>query len=371
MIKSTLSLCLALSFLFLFSCDEKTTDEPIKLPTNLTINVEYQGDGLVKATFTADMAVYYKVNFGTPGEAFTKVAGNSATKTFTVKGDFTLTVQAHTTEKDFISGTQIIQMNAAALGLDPNTGYSSPTTYGEYNLVWSDEFSGSELSQVWQIDLGDGCPLVCDWGNNELQYYAKENLTLSEGKLIITAKKENAGTKNYTSGRLNTRGKTSFTYGRVDIRAKLPKGKGFWPGFWMLGENVGEVGWPKSGAIHIMEMIGGPIDKGDATNYGTSYWDNANKTNLSREKSTLPFGNFSDEYHVFSIVWDAQKIVWEVDGVQYHSLVINPSTMDELQKPFYFIFNLAIGGNAPGSPDENTIFPQNMSVDYIRLFQKK
>ncbi len=212
MFKPTFLLCLFLCSLFFLSCNENGPEEPIKLPTNLLIEIEYLGDGLVKANFTADNAVFFKVIFGTPGESMVKVSGNSSTKTYSTRGDFTLTVQAHTTEKDFESGTQVIRMNAAALGLDPNTGYTSPTSYDAYNLVWADEFSGPELSQDWNIDLGDGCPLVCDWGNNELQYYAKENLTISDGKLIITAKKENAGTKNYTSGRLNTRTKNSIHF---------------------------------------------------------------------------------------------------------------------------------------------------------------
>lgn len=369
--KSTSFLCLLLCSIMVFSCFENSADEKIIPPNNLVIEIEYLGDGVVKANFTADKAIFYKVNFGTPGESLIKVNGNTATKTFTTRGDFTLQVQAHTTEKDFIVGTKIIRMNVAALGLDPNTGYSSPTNYDEYNLVWADEFSGSELSPAWKFELGDGCPLICGWGSEELQFYKKENTTLVDGNLIITAKKENVGTRNYTSSRMITQGNRFFTFGRVDIRAKLPKGKGFWPGFWMLGANIDEVGWPKSGAIHIMEMIGGSSDNGDASVYGTTYWDNAGKNEFNREKTKLPFGIFNDEFHVFSIIWDAKKIVWLLDGVQYHSLDITPPAREEFQKPFYFIFNLAVGGREPGSPDQSSIFPQELNVDYIRVFQKK
>jgi len=369
--KSTSILFLLLGSFLVFSCFENSSNEPIILPNNLLIEIEYLGGGVVKANFTAEKAVFYKVNFGTPSESLIKVNGNTATKTFTTRGDFTLLVQAHTTEKDFIAGTKEIRMNIAALGLDPNSGYSSPTNYDEYNLVWADEFSGSELSPDWRFELGDGCPLICGWGSEQLQYYKKENTTLVGGNLVITAKKENVGTSNYTSSRINTFGKRFFTFGRIDIRAKLPKGKGFWPGFSMLGTNIDDVGYPKSGAITIMEMIGGSSANGDATVYGATYWDNADKIQFNREKTKLPFGIFNDEFHVFSIIWDGQKIVWLLDGVQYHSFDITPPAREEFQKPFYFIFNLAVGGREPGSPDESSIFPQEMIVDYIRVFQKK
>lgn len=371
MIKSASFLCLLICSFLVFSCFENTVDEKIILPTNLLIEVEYQGNGMVKANFTADKAVFFKVSFGTPGEVLTKIDGNSATKTFTTKGDFTLSVEAHTTEKNFIVGKQLIRMNAAALGLGPNTGYSSPTNYLDYNLVWADEFSGSELSADWSFELGDGCPTICGWGSEELQYYKKENTTLVDGNLIITARKEDAGTRNYTSSRLVTQNKKFFTFGRVDIRAKLPKGQGFWPGFWMLGANISEVAWPKSGAIHIMEMVGGDTDKKNRTLYATTYWDKGGVNAFSREKTTLPFGIFNDEFHVFSIIWDAKKIVWLLDGVEHHFLDITSPDMDEFQKPFFFIFNTAVGGREPGSPDASSIFPQEMKVDYIRVFQKK
>ncbi len=369
--KSTYFLSLILFWFLASSCSENSVVEPIILPSNLSIEIEYLGDGVVKANFTAEKAVFYKVNFGTPGESLVRVDGNSSSKTFTIKGDFTLQVQAHTTEKDFIEGTKVIRMNVDALGLDPNSGYTSPTSYDEYDSVWADEFSDSKLSAVWNFELGDGCPLTCGWGSEELQYYKNENATLLDGNLIITAKKEIAGTSNYTSSRMTTQGNKFFTFGRVDIRAKLPKGNGFGPALWMMGENISEVGWPKSGAISVAGMVGGSSEKGDATVNGTSYWDNSNKEEFSRGKTTLPFGIFNDEYHVFSIIWDSQKIVWLLDGVQYHSLDITPSVMDEFQKPFFFIFSLSVGGRTLGTPDEGSVFPQKMSVDYIRVFQKK
>lgn len=354
-----------------FSCSESTSEDPVKLPDNLVVALEYLGDGKVKANFTADNAVFFKVNFGTPGETAVRVDGNSATKTYTERGNYQLNVQAHATETDFVVSTQTISMNAEALGLGPNAGYTSPDSYDGYNLVWADEFSGSTLSADWTFELGDGCPDLCGWGNQELEFYKKENTSLQEGNLIITAKKENAGSKSYTSSRLITKGKKSFTYGRIDIRAKLPKGQGMWPALWMLGENITEVGWPKCGEIDIMEMIGGSKFDQDATVHGTVHWDNNGSYANYGGNTKLPFGIFNDEFHVFSIIWDNEKIVWLLDNVQYHVIDIRPAGLDEFHKPFYFILNVAVGGTWPGSPDASTVFPQEMKVDYIRVFQKK
>lgn len=371
MIKSALLVCLLLCSFFIYSCSENTSEDPVILPDNLVIDIEYLGEGKVKANFTADNAAFFKVNFGVPGESLIKVDGNTATKTYTSKGDFTLVVQAHASETDFVVDSKIVNMNSAALGLDANSGYSSPLTYDGYNLAWADEFSGITLSDDWTFELGDGCPDICGWGNDELEYYKKENTALADGKLVIIANKENAGSKNYTSSRLITKGKKFFTYGRVDIRAILPKGQGLWPALWMLGENISEVSWPKCGEIDIMEMVGGSTEDRDRTVHGTVHWDNSGNYANYGGKTKLNFGIFNDEFHVFSIVWDQQKIVWLLDGVQYHVIDITPGGLEEFHKPFYFIFNVAVGGRWPGSPDGTTVFPQQMTVDYIRVFQKK
>jgi len=360
-----------LLIVFSVSCSESASEQPLKLPDNLLVNIELLGNGVVKANFTADDAVFFKVNFGTPGEILQRVEGNSATKTYTERGNFIVVVQAHATETDFVVSSQTITLNAAALGLDPNSGYTSPTNYDGYNLVWADEFSGSTLSQDWTFELGDGCPDLCGWGNQELEFYKKENTRLQNGNLVITAKRENAGSRAYTSSRLITKGKKSFTYGRIDIRAKLPKGQGLWPALWMLGENISEVSWPKCGEIDIMEMIGGSKDNQDGTVHGTVHWDNNGSYANYGGSTELPFGIFNDEFHVFSIDWDPQKIVWKLDGVQYHVIDITPPGLDEFHKPFFFILNVAVGGLWPGSPDVSTVFPQEMQVDYVRVFQKK
>lgn len=367
--KSLLLLLCPLLFIACSNGDE--VDDQIETITNFVLEVEKLGDGEVRATFSADNASFFRVNFGTSGEVPKRVDGNTANFTYTEKGDYNITVYAHTTESNFVVNTKTINMNAASLGLDPDTGYTSPDSYEGFKLVWSDEFNGTTISDDWTFELGDGCPDLCGWGNEELEYYKKENTSLEDGKLVITAKNENAGSKNYTSSRLITKGKQSFTYGRIDIRALLPKGQGLWPALWMLGENIDEVSWPKCGEIDIMEMVGGSTEDRDRTVHGTVHCDNNGSYANYGGSTKLSTGIFNDEYHVFSIIWDQEEIIWLLDGEQYHVIDITPAGLDEFHKPMYFIFNVAVGGIWPGRPDGTTVFPQEMKVDYIRVFQEE
>jgi beta-glucanase (GH16 family) len=357
-------------FIWLTSCSGGSeVDEKIESPSNLKLELQLIGNGEVSATFSATNAAFFKINFGTPGEVNQRVDGNSATYTYKVKGDYTVTLRAYADEQLFVVDSKSITMNAAALGLDANAGFTSPESYSGYKLVWADEFNSATLSDDWIYEIGDGCPSNCGWGNDELEYYKKENTSLADGKLTITAKQESIGDKSYTSSRLITKGKKFYTYGRVDIRAILPKGQGMWPALWMLGENFSEVSWPKCGEIDIMEMIGGSVEDRERTVHGTVHWDNAGNYASYGGKTKLSTGIFNDEYHVFSIVWDKQKIVWLLDNVEYHVIDITPAGLDEFHKPFFFIFNVAVGGRWPGKPDGETKFPQVMKVDYIRVFQ--
>jgi beta-glucanase (GH16 family) len=246
----------------------------------------------------------------------------------------------------------------------PSVGYSTPENYNGMTLVWQDEFEGDKLNfSDWKHEIGGS-----GWGNNELEYYQERNTAVRDGYLVITAEKENVGGKNYTSSRIITQGKKEFQYGRVDIRALLPKGQGIWPALWMLGANVTTVGWPACGEIDIMEMIGGAGK--DNTVHGTAHWDNdGSHASFGGKLSLAPPKVFADEFHVFSIVWTPTAITWYLDDVQYEVIDITPSGLNELQNKFYFIFNVAVGGNWPGNPDATTTFPQRMVVDYIRIFQ--
>ena len=256
---------------------------------------------------------------------------------------------------------------AQTISIIPTKGYTTPTTYANLKLAWSDEFNGTSLNEdFWNYEIGNNN----GWGNNELQYYKKENTTVKDGYLIIQAKNESAGNQIYTSSRLTTQNKYNFKYGRVDIRAALPKGQGIWPALWMLGKNFNTVGWPKCGEIDIMEMVGGSSGVGsDNTTYGTVHWDNAGQYAQYGGNTKLTSGIFNDEFHVFSIVWDSKKIVWYLDDKQFHVIDTTPAGLSEFQEEYFLLVNLAVGGNWPGKPDGTTVLPQHLVVDYIRVFQ--
>lgn len=245
---------------------------------------------------------------------------------------------------------------------EEDDGYSTPTSYPGYTLVWSDEFNETTLNTSdWNYETGNH-----GWGNNELQNYVSgtKNAYISNGKLVIEARQESSGGSSYSSARLTTQGKQSFKYGRIDIRARLPKGQGIWPALWALGESISTVSWPACGEIDIMELIGNE----PAKLYGTVHWDSNGHASYGGN-TTLSSGVFADKSHVFSIVWDDQAITWYLDDVQYCVIDITPVALSEFHDPYFFIFNIAVGGNWPGAPDATTVFPQRMIVDYIRVFQ--
>ncbi len=247
----------------------------------------------------------------------------------------------------------------------PATGYVSPNSYPNLTLTWEEDFSGTSLNRNhWSFETGTGNN---GWGNNELQYYREENTSLQEGHLVITAKKESVGSSQYTSSRLVTMGKKNFRYGRIDVRAALPRGQGLWPAIWMLGTNFSSVGWPASGEIDIMEMVGG--NGRENTVHGTVHWQNQGQHAEFGGSKTRATGTYSDEFHVYSVIWTENQIRWLVNDEVYHTIDTSPAELDEFRKPFFFILNLAVGGNWPGSPSTSTSFPQHFIVDYIRVFQ--
>ncbi len=230
-----------------------------------------------------------------------------------------------------------------------------------YKLVWSDEFSGSSLDQsVWTYETGNNG----GWGNNELEYYTNriQNSSVQNGILTITAAKESYSGYNYTSSRIKTQGKYSVKFGKIEARIKLPYGQGIWPAFWMLGDNINQVGWPSCGELDIMEMIGG--QGREKTVVGSAHWggDYTNTYSLSS-------GILADSFHTFDITWNQKTIAWHIDGKTYSTLDITPTALSAFQKSFFIIFNLAVGGNWPGNPDNTTVFPQTMQVDYVRVYQ--
>ena len=232
-----------------------------------------------------------------------------------------------------------------------------------YQLIWSDEFDGSVLDpSIWTRETGGH-----GWGNNESQFYTNRdtNAYLENGTLVIQALKENYSGKNYTSARLKTQNKQSFLYGKLEARIKVPYGQGIWPAFWMLGDSFSSVGWPACGEIDIMELLGHQPN----IVYGTAHWSN-NGSHASYGGNFLSTGSpFSDDFHTYSIIWDQNKIEWFVDNMKYHTIDITPSELSEFHSNHFFILNIAVGGNWPGFPNETTVFPQKMIVDYVRVYK--
>lgn len=234
---------------------------------------------------------------------------------------------------------------------------AATTTTGTYQLVWSDEFDGTAVNTAnWNFETGGG-----GWGNNEQQYYQAKNATVANGNLVITAKKERVKANAYTSARLTTQNKRQFTYGKMEARIKLPLGQGLWPAFWMLGSNINTVSWPACGETDIMEHI-----NTEPTIYGTIHWDNNGHAQYGGSTTTTPA-----DYHVYSIEWDSSAIKWFVDGVQYHeaNILNNINSTEEFHKPFFFILNLAVGGDWPGQTIDTSKLPASMYVDYVRVYQ--
>jgi beta-glucanase (GH16 family) len=241
----------------------------------------------------------------------------------------------------------------------------TPTPTTSWVLDWSDEFDGTTLDAgKWSEQTGAG-----GWGNNELENYTNrsDNVRLENGMLVIEARHESYQGSAYTSGRITTAGLQERTYGRYEARIKLPAGQGMWPAFWMLGNNIGTVGWPACGEIDIMENIG----KTPATVYGTLHGPGYSGANGLQNKYTLASGNFYDAFHIYAVEWEPGEIRWYLDGTLYHratpALVSGTWVFDH---PFSVILNLAVGGDWPGNPDATTVFPQQMLVDYVRVYRK-
>jgi len=235
-------------------------------------------------------------------------------------------------------------------------------------LVMQDEFDtdGAPNSTIWGYDEGTGLE---GWGNNELQYYTKrtENVKVENGYLLITAQKEPYNGYSYTSARLTTKGKFDQAYGRFEARIRLPYGQGMWPAFWLLGDNIDEVGWPKCGEIDIMEYRGQQPTKVLGTVHGPGY---SGALSITKSYSLLN-DRFDTGFHIFGIEWGPNYINYYVDDVLYNQITPSDVTGEWVfDHPFYIIINLAVGGNFVGNPDSQTVFPQTMLVDYVRVYQK-
>jgi beta-glucanase (GH16 family) len=231
----------------------------------------------------------------------------------------------------------------------------------------SEEFNvdGSPNPELWSYNIGTGSN---GWGNNELQYYTDrtQNIKVENGVLKITARREQYMGSSYTSARIISKGKYEKKYGRIEARIKLPRGKGLWPAFWMLGANSDTVIWPQCGEIDIMEYLGNSPTKIFGTVHGPGY-----SAGESVSKNFfLSNSRFDTDFHIFGIEWDENRVNFYVDDFLYHS--VTPEDVPGewvFNQSFYMILNVAVGGNLPGAPNGETPFPQEMLVDYIRVYE--
>jgi beta-glucosidase len=234
-----------------------------------------------------------------------------------------------------------------------------------WTLIWNDEFDGDTVDNTKWVPETAGT----GFGNRELQYYTDEpeNLRLEDGNLVIEAREERYMGLNYTSAKIRTMVLAQWTYGRFDIRARLPEGQGMWPAFWMLPYPLHYGGWPAGGEIDVMEYLGHETNRV----YGTIHFGDHDSVSGDY---VLPSGSFADDFHIFTFIWEEGAMHWYIDGVRYQTATEwytesapYPAPFD---KPFYMQINLAVGGVWPGDPDETTVFPQQMLVDYVRVYQQ-
>ncbi len=241
------------------------------------------------------------------------------------------------------------------------------TVFNFSELTLQEEFDtdGAPNSDVWGFDIGTGSN---GWGNNELQYYTDrtENVQVQNGVLLISAQREDFEGSSYTSARLLTKNKFEQKYGRFEARMRLPYGQGIWPAFWMLGADIDENPWPAAGEIDIMEVRGQAPSVLIGSVHGPGY---SGGSAISKEY-TLPNDRLDTGFHIFGIEWGPEYVNFYVDDVLYNQITPEDVTGDWVfDKPFYLLMNLAVGGTFVGAPNEETVFPQTMLVDYVRVYK--
>jgi beta-glucanase (GH16 family) len=329
--------------LFLIACSggSKSKVTPNVTPTNLVVTATAAADssGNVTITATATNAVSYDIDFG--NGVIKTVASGSITFKYPASGNYAINVVAKSSSGQTVSAS------------------ANVTVAVKVSLIWSDEFNvdGAPDPSKWGYDLGGG-----GWGNSELEYYTNspENAFVQGGYLNITAIKQSDGGYAYTSARLLTKGKFNFTYGRADIRAKLPAGLGTWPAIWMLGSDEDTVPWPGCGEMDIMEQRGSELNK----IYGTLHYPGHSGANGNG--ATTMIDSSTTEFHIYSLIWNASSIEILVDNKVYQT-VINSGSLP-FNSNFFFILNVAMGGTFGGTVDPN-FSSATMQIDYIRVYQ--
>jgi len=245
----------------------------------------------------------------------------------------------------------------------------------ENKLIWSEEFDYNGLpdSTKWSYDVGDGCPKLCGWGNNELQYYTEKNLDnarVENGILTIEAHKQTMGSKGYTSARLVGKNKADFKYAKIDVRAKVTGGLGAWSAIWMLPTHNTYGNWPKSGEIDIMEHVGFERD----SIFGTPHTEAFNGMIFTQKSGGIEILDSEDEYYTYTIDWKEDRIDWYVNEHHYHTFhkAKDHFAYWPFDQKFHLILNLAIGGNWGGKHGvDASIWPRTMEIDYIRVYSNE
>ncbi len=258
---------------------------------------------------------------------------------------------------------------------------AASAAHAQWSLFWADEFDGTALNlNAWEPLIGTGTAygLPAGWGNNELQYYTNNssNVSVSNGTLKITARRQNFGGQPYTSARIRTMGKVDFKWGRVEARMKIPGTSGVWPAFWMMPTDSVYGGWAASGEIDIMESVNQATRVHGTIHFGGN-WPN----NTSRGGSVAGGVDYSQNFHVYAMEWDPDQIRWYLDGVQYYSVNANQwfsssatasgNPRAPFDQPFHLLLNVAVGGNWPGNPDASAVYPQTLEVDYVRVYRRE
>jgi len=272
-----------------------------------------------------------------------------------------------------VGGAAAIFMAAAGTG---EAGAPAQSANANWVLTWSDEFDAPDGSapdpKKWTAETGGG-----GWGNNELEYYTarRTNSRVEKGNLVIDALQEkftgpDGVSREYTSARLKTERLFTQKYGKFEARIRIPKGQGMWPAFWMLGDDIPAVGWPACGEIDIMENIGSE----PATVHGTIHGPGYSGGKSLGAPYAVSSGNVADDFHVFGVEWEPKEIRFYVDGQLYETRTpgdLPAGARWVFDHPFFVILNVAVGGGWPGSPDASTKFPQEMLVDYVRVYSRK
>jgi beta-glucanase (GH16 family) len=343
-----------IALILLISCsssDGNSDDDLGVIPTNLVVNTEISGQslenpygdgsGIVKFKINATNATSYKITFGDG------IVQNSASN------EITYTYKASGVYSYIVNVTAYNGINAISKSVTITINVTTAP-------IWSDEFdaNGTPNSSKWRFDIGTGSN---GWGNNESQYYTNrpDNVKVENGCLKISTKKEAYQGSNYTSARLLTQGKFSIKYGKIEIRAKLPAGRGTWPALWMLGDNIDSAGWPACGEIDIMEHTGNDLNK----ILGTLHYSGRSGGNA--DSSSKIISNATTEFHIYSVDWSAESIKFYVDNQLFKNFT-NTSSLPFNQR-FFLIMNCAMGGNLGGAIDPNFV-SSTFEIDYVRVY---